>query len=429
METKSYLELLFNDSSNAVYFAEVDTHDIAFMNKLMVKKLGTYDDVVGKKCYQVLHGKDSPCSFCPMHLLKESEFLEQRIFNEVTKSYHRANSTVMTVNDTKLCACKYFVAFIPEKQPAIPVMTYEKSLEDCIAILNNTKIENAMTDFMSILGEFYGAERTALYEFDTELNAMLRTFYWDTDEKGESTLAVSELATVLQFLDWLNTLKDGVGEITTDSPYKPDTIEQKLLEVYKVKNLIAYPIKNTIGKVTGFLSVSDRKEKTFDPRLIRSVARFIEDSSNKQVMLNELKAVNYMDAQTGFYNRQCYMEFIRDLSENLPLSLAVVFIHLTDLRMVNERLGFAEGNLRIKIAADFLRGYFTESFYRITGDEFICFIMDCSEGDLFDRVNKLEEDLRQEGAPVMQVGCAWDDGKINIQNLVAEADSNVLFRH
>lgn len=427
MDTKSYLELFFNDSSNPCYFAEIDTHNVAFMNKLMVKKLGTYDDVIGKKCYKVLHDRDTPCNFCPISTLKESDFLEQRIFNEVTKNYHRANSTLFTVNDTKLCACKYFVAFAPEKQTS-SVITYEKAIEKCVKILDNQQLENAISEFMELLGEFYGAERTAIYEFDTELNAMLRTYYWDVDEEATSTLAVSDLVTVLQFLDWLNAIKEGTGEISQENTYPDDSLEQKLLEVYNVQNLIAYPIKNRIGKVMGFLSISNRSCKDYDPRLIKAVARFIEESHNKQVMVNELKAVNYLDAQTGFCNRERYMEYIRDLSENLPLSLGVVFVHLTDLRMVNERLGFAEGNARIKISADFLRTHFTEEFYRITGDEFICFIMDCSEGDLFTRINKLEEDLRKENAPIMQVGCAWDDGKINVQQLVSEADGNLLYR-
>lgn len=424
METRDYLELFFNDTSNPCYFAELETHEIVFLNKVMEKKLRTYDDAVGKKCYKVLHNRDTPCNFCLMESLKDSEFIEQRIFNEVTRNYHRANTTLITVNNTQLCACKYFVAFAQEKK-TYDEIPYDKAIKQCLDILNRFQIEDAIVQLMALLGEFYKSDQTFIYELDPEKQLLASKCTWQKDDKVADIPEVEDLALVQQFLQWLDHMDGEITEITTSTTYLENSIEERLLYIYNIKSLVVNPIKNRIGKVIGFVGIANRKVRELDQRLLKTISRFVEERNSKQIVLNEIKSVSELDGQTGFYNRKRYMQLLRELEDNMPQSLGVVFVHMTNLREVNEKLGFGEGNEQISKTADYLRTHFKEPFYRITGDEFLCFVMDCMEGDLFQRITKLEEEIRLGTAPVMQVGCAWDNEKFNILELVAEADTNV----
>lgn len=423
MKTQAYLELLFNDSSNPCYFAALDTFDLIFINKAMVKKMQAYDEYEGKKCYELIHNRNSPCNFCPMESLKNSEFLEQRIFNEVTQNYHRANSTLMNINDTKICACKYFVAFADEKSQKIP---YDKAIGKCVEILNTQQAEQAISDFLGLLGQFYRCDRSFIYEFHAETQALSLKHGWSKNKNDSDPEVSHDQRLLLEFFDWLRQLPDS-GIAVVDSKvttYTEESFERKILDFSQVKNMIILPIKNRLGKVVGFLGLSNRREEEFDPRLVKAIVRFVEENNGTQIMVNELKAVNYLDEQTRFYNRKRYMEIVKEFEDTLPQSLGVLFINLTNLRLVNEKKGFAEGNLLIKQSADFLRSLFSEPFYRITGEEFVCFISDCTEADFFKQVKNLDKNLKVKGAPVLNVGCSWDNGKINVLGLVAEADTN-----
>lgn len=423
METKGYLELLFNDSSNACYFAEMDSHKIVFINKTMEKKLRNYDDYEGKKCYEVIHNREIPCNFCPMNQLQDSKFIEQRIFNEATRSYQRANSTLMDVNDTKICACKYFVAFPDDKNRAIP---YHKAIGKCVEILGGTYANNAVSQFLALLGQFHQSEKSFFYQLDGETGTFHCKHLWKRNRDDEDVVYDNSKAFVDDFLLWLTAITPaGWVELSESTKYSDHSFERKLLDMYGFKNLVLCPTKNKLGIIIGFLGISNRNAGDLDLRLLKTVTRYVEENDSKNVMENELKAVNDLDEQTGFFNRRKYMEMVRDLEENLPLSLGVLFVSLGDLRRVNEVKGFAAGNEMIQKSAHFLTTFFSEPFYRLTGDEFVCFITDSTEGDFFRRAKILDEQLRRPESPDLRMGCSWDNQEINVLRLVADADINV----
>lgn len=423
METSGYLELLFNDSPNACYFADVDQHEIIFMNKVMVKKLHNYDDFAGKKCYNVIHNLNAPCNFCPMDSLKDSEFIEQRIFNELTRNYHRANSTLMEVNGQKMCACKYFVAFPEEKKPQL---TYEKAIEKCVDILKTCDKAVAIREFIALMGQFYNTESSFIFDLNQETNTFSPVYFWKAEKDSPQISPDVDQNFKDDFSLWVTAVTmSGMVEVNASKNYPDSSFEKKLLSQFQVKNLIISPVKNRIGKIMGFVGLSNHKVDNFDARLIQAITRFVEENHSKNVMVSELKAVNYLDEQTGFFNRKRYVELVHELEEAPPHSLGVVFVSLADLRRVNDRRGFAEGNQLIRQSANFLKVTFSEAFYRITGDEFICFVSDSLEGEFYKRVRELEERLRQEKSVQLNVGCSWDNGKINVLQLVADADNNV----
>ncbi|MGQ9539260.1 MAG: PAS domain-containing protein, partial [Candidatus Bathycorpusculaceae bacterium] len=56
------LHALFDGLEDLVYVADPDTHEILFAND---KFREFFDmEVLGKKCYKVIHGFKSPCKFC-----------------------------------------------------------------------------------------------------------------------------------------------------------------------------------------------------------------------------------------------------------------------------------------------------------------------------------------------------------------------------
>lgn len=75
-ETINYEELL-EESSNAVYVCDCETYELYYANYNVSKMFrGSKGEVYqGRKCYEYLLGRNSPCEFCKMCEMNEKEYL------------------------------------------------------------------------------------------------------------------------------------------------------------------------------------------------------------------------------------------------------------------------------------------------------------------------------------------------------------------
>ena len=61
MQEVAKLTAIFDALDGLVYVADFGSHEILYANAVAT---ATFGDIVGKKCYRVLQGKDAPCDFC-----------------------------------------------------------------------------------------------------------------------------------------------------------------------------------------------------------------------------------------------------------------------------------------------------------------------------------------------------------------------------
>jgi two-component system cell cycle sensor histidine kinase/response regulator CckA len=66
-EAHERLITVLNSIEAHIYVADIDSHEILFMNKKMIKDFDA--DFVGKKCYESFRNEDHPCRICTNHLL------------------------------------------------------------------------------------------------------------------------------------------------------------------------------------------------------------------------------------------------------------------------------------------------------------------------------------------------------------------------
>ena len=61
-ENESRFRLLMDSLNAFIFVADMETHEVLFINEYAKKQLG---DVTGQKCWQsIQHGQSGPCSFC-----------------------------------------------------------------------------------------------------------------------------------------------------------------------------------------------------------------------------------------------------------------------------------------------------------------------------------------------------------------------------
>lgn len=67
-----------------IYISDMDTYELLYLNKTSCETLKKpKKQLLGKKCYEVIQGRHSPCPFCTNHCLSKDEFYEWEFFNPV----------------------------------------------------------------------------------------------------------------------------------------------------------------------------------------------------------------------------------------------------------------------------------------------------------------------------------------------------------
>lgn len=93
----------FYNLDESVYAADVETHELVYLNRKALDTLGlkSPDEVKGKKCYEVLQGFTSPCDFCNNDSLSVGQFKSWRHNNPVIDKYFILKDTLIEDPETK----------------------------------------------------------------------------------------------------------------------------------------------------------------------------------------------------------------------------------------------------------------------------------------------------------------------------------------
>lgn len=81
------LQAPLNEISELLYVSDIETYELLFLNQAGQETFHA-NDFYGKKCYEVLQGRTSPCPFCTNPLLKENEIYSWEIDNPITNKHY-----------------------------------------------------------------------------------------------------------------------------------------------------------------------------------------------------------------------------------------------------------------------------------------------------------------------------------------------------
>lgn len=145
----------------AVYVSDVDTYELYYLNEAGRKLTGVYD-YKGCKCYEILQGKDKPCSFCTNGQLCKDKFLVWEMENEFLKKHFLLKDKLILWKG-KLARVE--IAFdITEKeiisQTIQQKLTSKRTMLDIYNMLTSDQgIQKAMPEALKLIGGFLGCER------------------------------------------------------------------------------------------------------------------------------------------------------------------------------------------------------------------------------------------------------------------------------
>lgn len=151
---------------------------------------------------------------------------------------------------------------------------------------------------------------------------------------------------------------------------------------------------------------------------------------NKAANEEHLKQLSEIDAMTGVYNKNKYLNMVRYYYPDVN-NVAVIFWDVNRLKETNDTFGHVYGDFLIKSIADSIREAVgvEGNIFRVGGDEFVAIIENTRKENVRDIIARCESNIKKRDdsskvAVSASVGYAYGLGR-DIEEIIQKADTNM----
>lgn len=414
-------------SENLIYIATLDSYELLYMNDRTLMALGLPEDYEysGKKCYQVLQGKNSPCEFCTNHLLSRDKAYHWKYFNPIINGHFLISDKLIEFDEklVRFEAATDITRELEHQKDLIERLGTEETLLRGIQILSeHHDIRDAVSKLLEAVTEFYQGDRGYIFEFDYIAETANNTYEWcregvTSEREHLQDVPLEELS------EWIE-MYEQKGEFyisSLEQEVSRDAIQYQKLNAQNITSLITAPMKKE-GRITGFIGVDNPKIHLKDPGLLKSITYFIIEDFEKRELFEMMERMSYYDLLTQVYNRNKYAKVLRELAGRTLESVGIVYMDLNGLKLANDTYGHNYGDYLIKKTASLLKSYFTDNIFRLGGDEFLVLCVDMEKKLFDDTVEQLRKEVEEHREINASIGSIWTRDTSNMEEQVAYAD-------
>lgn len=356
-ERTEQLEWMMSEYGGNVYISDMHTYELLYLNKNAYETLQkTPCEVIGKKCYQVIQGRTSPCPFCTNAYLKKDETYEWEFYNiNLQRTFLIKNRMLNWNGHTARIELSYDM-YSPEFQLAkkdqereailktVPAGMARIDARDCKTVLWHNGI------FLDMIG--YTKE-----QFEEELHGECR--YMHPEDLNRAYLAAQGL-------------KQTGDNVVMEARSYTRSHEERIWTV-------------TLCYISG--------EDSWDG--IPSFYSMGLDITDERNQIETLRNKAENDALTGIYNRAEIENQIKNYIMEKPNSMGALFmIDTDDFKQINDSQGHMVGDAVLTEMAHGMKKcmHVDDIVGRIGGDEFTIFMKNISSKEAAE--DKAEELLK-----------------------------------
>ncbi len=425
MASDNISRLVLDVMDDAVYVASLDTYELYYLNQraLDILQNPPEEQWLHKKCYQILQGRNEPCTFCTNKYLTNESFYHWSFYN-THLDRHFWNQDRL-INFEGVPARLEIARDVTDQNMLAENLKEQieeqRIINDCIGLLYAQKTpEEAINELLSRIANYYQAERGYIFMRSKDQKMISNTHEWCKE-------GVSAQLDFLQDVDasivahWFAKYEE-VGEFYIDSIHEeldPDSEEYRILKSQEIDSLVTAPLRNTKMEVVGFIGVDNPKRYIKNTSLIRSVSAFITDFLEKSDLIEKLNQLSFYDNLTGLKNRHSYSMALKQGPNQR--SVGVIYVDINGLKIVNDQQGHQMGDAYILSVSDVLKDTFGQNAYRIGGDEFVVICINEPQRSFLQSVAFLRQTFNSGETPKASIGCSWSDQE-NIIEQVERAD-------
>lgn len=148
----SYLSVstILNSLDAIVYVADIETHEMIFMNKLAIENFGNHK---GAPCYSILQkGQDKPCDFCTNHLLVNDNNEPEKVHvwefqNTINNNWYECRDQAIRWIDGRLVRMEIAIDITNRKKMETNLKLAKQKAENLASIDHLTQVRNRRSFF------------------------------------------------------------------------------------------------------------------------------------------------------------------------------------------------------------------------------------------------------------------------------------------
>lgn len=419
------------ECGSLIFVADMNDCGLQYMNIEMKEKLGMApedDSYIGKKCSDILQEITHSCENCRSCGGCDTKRFTHVLYHNVAHDEYfqiRWKSIEVDGKQLYLEIADEVTEQIKRQEDTLHQLNRERVLIRCAKTLElKLDVKVAINRLFEIIGNYYKAGRTYLFEIDYESQTTSNTYEWV--EEG-TTAEIDNLQNVpieaiQPFVDMFN--EKGMFYISNlDEDLSKDTSTYQILQAQGIQSLLAVPVMED-DKIVGFLGVDDPKENIRDFDLLTSVLYFIQNDLEKRRVMEQLERMSYEDTLTGLNNRNRYNVVRNALKKKAPEKLGIIYMDLNGLKRANDTFGHDYGDKLIRRTAKIMQEIMGKDAYRIGGDEFVAICPNIEKEVLEERAAHIRRRMNEEDIMV-SIGTSWRGGNVHIKEQLHEADQRM----
>lgn len=428
-EIMRHFNNFISSAGEMAYLVEPDNYslicgNLAFYSCVGLSQIQCY----GKKCYEILHGRSSPCPFCSRanwssdkfymwhntnHFIKKEFIVKNKLVNWQGKEAMLALAIDISNNNTIIDSFKNDTTEKNYILDGIERMTKGKHLHD------------ALDSALETVGNFFEADATCFWQPSPKNNILECRRSWHKHNCNFHIPTNEEAEIVSQ---WVLS-RNWESPIAAESPehmlcYSFDM--HMIMKRHQIQNQKWLQIKNSEVEV-GYLSVESSSINFHNTTFLESFSTFIANEIQKRSIMDRMLVSNNYDNLTGLLSRSSYENYLHSYNADNFDSIGTISVNMINLSGINSNYGFQMGDEYLRQLADGLRKFLhSHSIYRLNGDEFLVVVENMEYKVLNNLIKEIKDCFSKDYKFMVSIGFAWDNVEKNLAELVEKANDIML---
>ncbi|MDM9944365.1 diguanylate cyclase [Clostridioides difficile] len=353
-ESTENFKWMMSEYAGNVYISDMDTYELLYLNKHSCNTLqASANELIGRKCYEVIQGRTSPCPFCTNSYLKKDDTYEWEFYNKKLKRTFIIKDRMLNWQGRRVRIELSYDMYSAEYKLA----KKDQERESILKTIPAGMVRLDARDYLTILwcnDIFLNMIEYTKEQFAEELNNQCG-YLFSEDYKRSKKLAQD--------------LKESGDNIVFEAKIYTRSREERIWTV-------------TLCYISG--------EDSWDG--IPSFYSIGIDITKERKQIEKLQHISEKDALTGIYNRaETERQIKKYFEKNLNVMGALFMIDTDNFKQINDTEGHMIGDIVLTEMASGMKKIMHDSDVvgRIGGDEFTIFMKNISS--VKDAEKKAEE--------------------------------------
>lgn len=151
---------VLNNIESIIYISDPETYELLYINEAGKKAFKIDNNAYQeKKCYQVLQGKEEPCSFCTNNKILKGNKYRWTNYNEILDAYFAITDQLIEIKPGYKARMEEAIDITAnelQKQKLGNKVIIDETLLKCIKTLNENKdLKSAIYRMLAMIANFY----------------------------------------------------------------------------------------------------------------------------------------------------------------------------------------------------------------------------------------------------------------------------------